>query len=97
MVLCAGMGDDDKTGSTIYGYVMDSCGDSNIWCQNDYYHLDISEKYLESKGLRQGSTFNARMMHWKYINWVPNECARFGALSYCLRAVMCNLVVFALC
>ena len=69
------MENDRYTGKTIYGYVMDSCGDNNFWCQNDPQHLDISEPYLTSMGLRQGSTMAARMLHWKYINWVPNGCA----------------------
>lgn len=66
------MEDDHYTGQTIYGYVMDSCGDHNFWCQNDADHLDISEQYLNSMGLRQGSTMAARMLHWKWISWVPH-------------------------
>jgi hypothetical protein len=65
------MADDDHTGQTIYGYIMDSCNDANFWCQNDPYHLDISEQYLHEQGMRDGSTMAARMLHWKFINWVP--------------------------
>lgn len=55
----------------MYGLVMDSCADNNIWCRHDQYHLDISEAYLNSLGLSQGSNFNSRMLHWDYINYVP--------------------------
>lgn len=59
----------------MYGYTMDSCPDNNIWCKNDLFHLDISEAYLSSMGLREGSNFNARKLHWDYIDYVPDKCA----------------------
>lgn len=71
----AAFGPDDRTGEVIYGYVMDSCADPNVWCQNDPYHLDFSEDYLREMNLREGSIFNARKVHWDYINYVPDGYA----------------------
>lgn len=70
------------SGEVMYGYVMDQCPDNNFWCQNDPYHLDISEDYLHEMGLREGSTFNARKVHWDYINYVPDGYASSHNLMF---------------
>lgn len=71
----AGFGPDEYSGNVMYGYTLDSCPDNNVFCKNDANHLDISEAYLISKDIRQGSRFNARKLHWDYIDYVPEECA----------------------
>lgn len=63
------------SGQKINGYVMDSCADSNFWCQDDTYHLDISKPYLTAMGYIGGSkgskNWNGRKISWKYMSGVP--------------------------
>lgn len=65
-----GFQDDEHTGEIIYGYVLDSCGDNNFWCQNDPGHLDLSTPYLQSLGLI-GEHFNARKSSWSFMDGAP--------------------------
>jgi hypothetical protein len=80
---------DESTGRTIYGYVMDSCPDNNFWCQVDNFHLDFSEAYLDSLGLKD--SWNGREISWQYLDGVPSGYDAFE-LVICLptqsRAVL---------
>jgi hypothetical protein len=53
--------------------VADSCGDSNAWCRDDPYHLDLSKPSL-SRFVKNGSTvsllpnnFNNRHISWSFV------------------------------
>ena len=52
MCICAAYVADDVAGTTVYGYISDSCADANFWCQGDKYHLDISEPLLSGDNVQ---------------------------------------------
>lgn len=65
---------DAYNGATLDMIVADSCGDSNAWCRDDPYHLDLSKDSL-NKFVRNGSPvgdmypshWNNRRLSWSYI------------------------------
>src|SRR5262245_15666637 len=69
---------DAYNGATLDMIVADSCGDSNAWCRDDPYHIDLAHASL-NKFLRNGTPvadmdpghFNNRHMSWQFIS-APN-------------------------
>jgi hypothetical protein len=65
---------DGFNGATLTMLVADSCGDSNAWCRDDPYHLDLSKPSL-SRFTRNGTpvgsllpnNFNNRRMNWRFV------------------------------
>jgi len=64
---------DADNGATLTMLVADSCGDSNAWCRDDPYHLDLSKPSL-SRFVKNGSTvsllpnnFNNRHISWSFV------------------------------
>lgn len=65
---------DAFNGATLTMLVADSCGDTNAWCRDDRYHIDLSKPSL-SRFARNGSpvgsllpnNFNNRRMNWKFV------------------------------
>jgi hypothetical protein len=65
---------DSFNGATLNMLVADSCGDSNAWCRDDPYHIDLAKPSL-SRFTRDGApvgsllpnNFNNRRMTWKFI------------------------------
>ena len=71
---------DDLTGRVVlYGYVGDSCGDSNAWCRADPYHLDMSSEYVASKV--PGRPWRNRVVSWEFIDGPPPEYAFASSLK----------------
>lgn len=72
---------DGVSGTMLYGYVADSCGDFNHWCRTDRYHVDVSQPYLQdyvSRGL-----WGNRLVNWEFIDgppagWTFAEPIKFG-------------------
>jgi hypothetical protein len=66
---------DAYNGATLDMIVADSCGDSNGWCRDDPYHIDLAHASL-NKFLRNGTPvgdmdpvhFNNRHMSWQFIS-----------------------------
>jgi hypothetical protein len=69
---------DAYNGNTLNMIVADSCGDSNAWCRDDPYHIDLAQASL-NRFQRNGVTvtdmfpshYNNRKMTWKFIS-APN-------------------------
>jgi hypothetical protein len=68
---------DQFNGATLTMLVADSCGDSNAWCRDDPYHLDLHKDSL-SRFVLNGSTvnllpdhFNNRHITWQFVS-APN-------------------------
>jgi expansin (peptidoglycan-binding protein) len=62
---------DAYNGGTMTMVVADSCGDSNAWCRDDPYHLDLSKGSLNSF-VKDGSTLtDLYPNHWnnRHISW----------------------------
>jgi Cellulose binding domain len=65
---------DSYNGATLDMIVADSCGDSNAWCRDDPYHIDLARSSL-NQFLRNGtpvadmypSHYNNRHMSWQFI------------------------------
>jgi Cellulose binding domain len=64
---------DQFNGATLNMLVADSCGDSNAWCRDDPYHLDLAKASLGRFQL-SGQTvnllpdhFNNRHIQWSFI------------------------------
>jgi len=65
---------DAYNGATLNMLVADSCGDSNAWCRDDPYHIDLAKDSL-NRFLRNGvpvndmlpNHFNNRHMSWQFI------------------------------
>ena len=60
---------DTLSGTTLYGYVADSCGDFNLWCRGTPNHVDVSQAYLQpyvSAGL-----WGNRVVNWEFIDGPP--------------------------
>ena len=71
---------DAGSGTVLYGYVGDSCGDNNLWCRGDPGHIDISQKYLAdliSKGL-----WGNRRVSWQFMTGPPGGYAQGAAVSF---------------
>lgn len=65
---------DGYNGATLDMVVADSCGDSNAWCRDDPYHLDLSHASLnrfEQNGVPVGDLdpahWNNRHVSWEFI------------------------------
>jgi hypothetical protein len=65
---------DAYNGATLTMLVADSCGDSNAWCRDDPYHLDLAKPSL-SRFTRNGAPvgdllpdhFNNRHISWSFV------------------------------
>jgi hypothetical protein len=65
---------DAYNGATLNMLVADSCGDSNAWCRDDPYHLDLAKASL-NRFAKNGTTltdmfpnhFNNRHIEWSFI------------------------------
>jgi hypothetical protein len=65
---------DSYNGATLTMLVADSCGDSNAWCRDDPYHLDLSKPSL-SRFTKNGAPvgdllpdhFNNRHISWSFV------------------------------
>ena len=69
---------DGFNGATLDMIVADSCGDSNAWCRDDPYHIDLAKASLGNftrNGAPAGnmlpSNYNNRRMTWQFIQ-APN-------------------------
>jgi Cellulose binding domain len=62
---------DAYNGATLNMLVADSCGDSNAWCRDDPYHLDLATPSL-NRFLRNGVPVNdMNPNHWnnRHLSW----------------------------
>lgn len=66
---------DEYNGATLKMIVADSCGDSNAWCRDDPYHIDLVRKSLNTfvkDGVAVGDmdpdSWNNRQVSWKFID-----------------------------
>jgi hypothetical protein len=66
---------DKYNGATLKMIVADSCGDSNAWCRDDPYHIDLVRKSLNTfvkDGAQVGDMdpdhWNNRHVSWKFIS-----------------------------
>jgi hypothetical protein len=63
---------DSYDGATLTMLVADSCGDSNAWCRDDPYHLDLRKdslnRFIRADGTPVGDLYPA---HWnnRHIEW----------------------------
>jgi len=64
---------DQYNGATLTFVVADSCGDSNAWCRDDPYHVDLAQNSLNNFVLN-GSTvgnlsskWNNRQVSWQFV------------------------------
>ncbi|MEN3361270.1 MAG: hypothetical protein V7637_5252, partial [Mycobacteriales bacterium] len=66
-------GSDQFNGATLNMLVADSCGDSNAWCRDDPYHLDLVTSSLSRFQLNGAATtglpnkWNNRHLSWSFI------------------------------
>ncbi|MBN1174312.1 MAG: cellulose binding domain-containing protein [Micromonosporaceae bacterium] len=65
---------DKYNGATLKMIVADSCGDSNAWCRDDPYHIDLVRKSLNTfvkdgapVGDMDPDRWNNRHVSWKFI------------------------------
>jgi hypothetical protein len=59
---------DQYNGATLNMLVADSCGDSNAWCRDDPYHLDLAKGSLNQFGAGlYPDHWNNRHITWKFI------------------------------
>jgi hypothetical protein len=65
---------DGYNGATLTMLVADSCGDSNAWCRDDPYHLDLAEASLNRfarDGIPVGDVYpdhwNNRHVTWQFV------------------------------
>jgi expansin (peptidoglycan-binding protein) len=61
---------DAYNGATLTMLVADSCGDSNAWCRDDPYHLDLAHAAL-NQFVKNGTTVGDLDQHWnnRHITW----------------------------
>jgi hypothetical protein len=62
---------DSYNGATLKMIVADSCGDSNAWCRDDPYHIDLAHKSL-NKFVKDGKPVgDMDPDHWKnrHVSW----------------------------
>jgi len=66
---------DQYNGATLTMQVADSCGDSNAWCRDDPYHLDLAKDSLNlfaKSGTAVGDMYpnhwNNRHLSWQFVN-----------------------------
>jgi hypothetical protein len=62
---------DQYSGATLNMLVADSCGDSNAWCRDDPYHLDLSKGSLNQFVKNGAAVGNMYPDHWnnRHITW----------------------------
>jgi Cellulose binding domain len=62
---------DAYNGATLNMLVADSCGDSNGWCRDDPYHLDLSQPSLGRFVKPDGTLTTDLANHWnnRHISW----------------------------
>jgi hypothetical protein len=62
---------DQYNGATLNMLVADSCGDSNGWCRDDPYHLDLSKGSLNQFVKNGAAVGNMYPDHWnnRHITW----------------------------
>jgi hypothetical protein len=62
---------DGYNGATADMLVADSCGDSNAWCRDDPYHLDLAKDSLARFRLNGAPVGAAILDHWgnRHISW----------------------------
>jgi hypothetical protein len=58
---------DQYNGATLNMLVADSCGDSNAWCRDDPYHLDLAKGSLNQFAAGLSDHWNNRHITWKFI------------------------------
>jgi hypothetical protein len=75
---------DQYNGATLTMQVADSCGDSNAWCRDDPYHLDLAKDSLNrfaKSGTAVGdmypSRWNNRHLSWQFVA-APNYTGDIG-------------------
>jgi hypothetical protein len=61
---------DGYNGATLTMLVADSCGDSNAWCRDDPYHLDLATDSI-NRFQRNGQPVGDLLNHWnnRHISW----------------------------
>ena len=62
---------DKYDGATLTMLVADSCGDSNAWCRDDPYHLDLAQASLNQFVLNGSPVGDMYPNHWnnRHISW----------------------------
>jgi hypothetical protein len=62
---------DQYNGATLNMLVADSCGDSNAWCRDDPYHLDLAKGSLNQFAKNGAPVGNMYPDHWnnRHISW----------------------------
>jgi hypothetical protein len=62
---------DQYDGATLTMIVADSCGDSNAWCRDDPYHLDLAQGSLNQFELNGAPVGDMYPDHWnnRHISW----------------------------
>jgi hypothetical protein len=61
---------DQYSGATLLMQVADSCGDSNAWCRDDPYHLDLATASL-SRFRKDGAVVSGLPDRWnnRHVSW----------------------------
>ncbi len=61
---------DAYNGATLTMLVADSCGDSNAWCRDDPYHLDLAHASLNTF-VKNGAPVGDLSSHWnnRHVTW----------------------------
>jgi Cellulose binding domain len=61
---------DAYNGATLTMLVADSCGDSNAWCRDDPYHVDLAHAAL-NKFVKNGTAVGDLDQHWnnRHVTW----------------------------
>jgi hypothetical protein len=62
---------DGYNGATLTMIVADSCGDSNAWCRDDPYHLDLAQASLNTFVKNGAAVGDLYPSHWnnRHISW----------------------------
>ncbi|WP_052432529.1 cellulose binding domain-containing protein [Streptacidiphilus carbonis] len=64
-------GPDAYNGATLTFVVADSCGDSNAWCRDDPYHVDLAQGSLNQFALNGKAVGDMYPNHWnnRQVSW----------------------------
>jgi hypothetical protein len=62
---------DKYNGATLDMLVADSCGDSNAWCRDDPYHLDLAKDSINTFRLNGTAVGDLLPDHWgnRHVSW----------------------------
>lgn len=62
---------DQYNGATLTMQVADSCGDSNAWCRDDPYHLDLAKNSLNLFAKNGAAVGDMYPNHWnnRHVSW----------------------------